>query len=83
MLPRATESSRIWCSKQSRLWREPGIHKGISYCTEFTAAVGLHLADAKQSADAVSRARGQVTGVQRMYSAVNKPARGKPDRNPY
>jgi hypothetical protein len=46
---------------------------------EFTAGVGLHPADTKQSADALSKARGQVKGVQSMDSAVNKPARGKLD----
>jgi hypothetical protein len=50
---------------------------------EFTAAVGMHPADTKQSADALSRARGHARGVQCMYIAVNKMARGKSDRNPH
>jgi hypothetical protein len=33
MLLRATGSSRMRCSKQSRMLREPGIHKGIPHCT--------------------------------------------------
>jgi hypothetical protein len=49
---------------------------------EFTSAVGLHPTNTKQSADELRSARGQVRGVQRMDSAVNNPARGKPDKNP-
>jgi hypothetical protein len=49
---------------------------------EFTAVVGLHPADTEQTADALNRSRGQVRGVQRMDSEVNKPTRGKLDRNP-
>jgi hypothetical protein len=48
---------------------------------EFTAAVRLHPTDTKESADVLSRARGHVGGVQCMYRAVNKLARGKPNRN--
>jgi hypothetical protein len=56
---------------------------GVGREKKFTTTVGLHSTDTKEAADALSKARGHVRGVQCMDRAVDDVARCQPNRNPH